>query len=60
MFRLFQFAVSIGFLMGLFWWMDATPILTRVTQAHAGWLAAGLAGLILSTLSMAHRWQMTA
>jgi uncharacterized membrane protein YbhN (UPF0104 family) len=60
MFRLFQFAVSIGLLAGLFWWMDAAPILASVTQAHAGWLAASLAGLILSTLSMAHRWQLTA
>lgn len=60
MFRLFQVVASVGLLAGLLWWMDAAPILTRLTQAHAGWLAAALAGLILSTLSMAHRWQMTA
>ena len=59
-FRLLQIVASCGLLIALFWWIDPAPILDRLAQARAGWLALGLLGLVLSTLSMARRWQMTA
>ncbi|WP_135507135.1 lysylphosphatidylglycerol synthase transmembrane domain-containing protein [Roseovarius aestuariivivens] len=58
--RLFKLFFSIGVIAGLLWWIGPDEVLRHLVQAQPGWLAAGAVGLLLSTLSMARRWQLTA
>ncbi len=58
--QILQVLVSVLVLGCLVWWVEPRDILTRLAQTDVKWLGLGLVGLILSTLSMARRWQMTA
>lgn len=44
----------------LIWWVDLEAVLNRLKAADAGWLILSLSALLLTTASMARRWQMTA
>lgn len=57
---IWQVLGSVGVLAALFWWIRPEDMLGRLAQTDPAWLGLGLIALILSTLSMARRWQMTA
>lgn len=47
-------------LAALFWWADPAKVIGYLRGADMAWMAAAFAALTVSTLSMAHRWQITA
>lgn len=58
--RMVKLVGSALLLIGLFWWSDTDEIARRLRGADPLWLMLGFVALTLTTLSMAHRWQITA
>lgn len=58
--RLLHLAGSALVLGAALWWVSVENVLAQVKDADSAWLAAALLSLILSTFSMARRWQITA
>lgn len=55
-----KLCISALCLAALFWWADPANIARYLGNVDLIWVAAAFAALTASTLSMAHRWQITA
>lgn len=58
--RILHFAASLLVFGAALWWVSLEDVLARLKSADSAWIAVALLSLILSTISMARRWQITA
>ena len=57
---LLRWAVSLGVLGALFWWLDSRAIAAQMSHLSPWWLAAALAVTVVQTMLSAWRWRFTA
>ncbi|WP_415922570.1 lysylphosphatidylglycerol synthase transmembrane domain-containing protein [Tateyamaria sp. SN6-1] len=55
-----KFAVSVLCLAALLWWVDASSVFAMLQGVDVAWIAMGLLAITISTVAMAHRWQVVA
>lgn len=54
-----RWAVSLGVLAVLAWWLDPASVFARIADVSPAWLAAALAITVVQTLLSAWRWRFT-
>jgi uncharacterized membrane protein YbhN (UPF0104 family) len=56
---LLRWAVSLGVLAALAWWLDPASVFARISDVSPAWLGAALAITVVQTLLSAWRWRFT-